>query len=104
MRVWAAQIILTHSTEDNRTIAAVPMHMHVEKTPAMMELTICPTCRSPSCMCPWCTNRAPPPALCVSSTNTTAEPELDAPLLLLLLLLLFSLLYRWPWSPICTDS
>ena len=82
------------------------MHMHEEKTPAMREPTICPTCRSPSCTRPWCTNRAPPPALCVSSTNTTAEPELDALLpllLLLLLLLLLSLLYRWPWSPICTD-
>jgi len=49
--------------------------------------TISPTCRSPFSTLPWCTTSAPPPALCASSINTTAESEVDAsaPLLLLLL-------------------
>ena len=80
----------------------------------MGSITICPTCKSPLSTLPWCTTSAPPPALCVFSTNTTAAPELDAPLsaaalllsllLLLLLLVVVVVAYRCPWSPICTEG
>lgn len=110
-RSMRAEVLTSHlDTASNRQMApdrCSPCTCKWTECPNMMVLTIWPTCRSPSCTRPRCTNRAPPPALCVSSTNTTAEPEVAALLPLLpspLLLLLLSMLYRWPWSPIYTNK